>query len=209
MFAIYNIDGRRFRDNLENLRKVRSPHNTNQSELNANIAQDETVIIQGVKTEPVASAGLKSYREMLHLNEREPIFHAYQIMQHPVVTLPVDLPIKEAYQLFKKHGYSQMPVSNLQLQIVGILNYKSLLNIVFEQTGSITFNSTQTVEDLMQPEVITADPVSDIRRIALAMVEYELTCMPIVNQQDHLVGIVTRTDFLKAIVKDPPISLWS
>ncbi|WP_127469838.1 HPP family protein [Thiomicrorhabdus aquaedulcis] len=209
MFAIYNIDGRRFRDNLEALKRVRAPDPSEAFNLHSNVAQDETVIIQGLKTETLNTKGLEAYRTMLHLNERAPIFHAYQLMSHPVITLPIDLPIIDAYQLMKKHKFNQMPVSTAQMQLVGLVTLTDLLAFIIDDNNKVSFVTNKTVKDAMTSEVITADPVSDVRRIAHVMVEYNLTSVPIVNDQDNLIGIVTRTDLLKAMLKDPPLSLWS
>lgn len=208
MFAIYNIEGRRFRDNLENLKRVHSPHKADEVGFHSNIAQDETVVIQGKETEKVNPKGLDAYRKMLHVNERAQVFHAYQLMSHPVVTLPVETPIQEAYHLFKTHNVNQMPVSSQQVQLIGLVTLQNLLAFIIEDGDQISFVKNKTVKDAMSPEVITADPVSDVRRIASVMVDYDVTAVPIVNEQDHLVGIVTRSDLLKAMLKDPPLSLW-
>lgn len=208
MFAIYNIEGRRFRDNLENLKRVHSPHKADQVSFHENIAQDETVIIQGNTTEKVNSQGLETYRKMLHVNKGTQIFHAYQLMSHPVITLPVDTPIQDAYHLFKAHDVDQMPVNSYQLQLIGLVTLKDLLAFIIEDGDQISFVRDKTVQDAMSPEVITADPVSDVRRIANVMVEYNVSAVPIVNEQDHLVGIVSRSDLLKAMLQDPPLSLW-
>ena len=61
----------------------------------------------------------------------------------------------------------------------------------------------------MSQEVITADPVSDIRRIAQVMQEYHLDGVPIVDEQDALIGIVSRNDILRAVINDPPLTMWS
>ena len=49
MFAIYNVDGCRFRDTLENLRKVRKTQSGPGAQLQSDVAEDET--------QPVATAG--------------------------------------------------------------------------------------------------------------------------------------------------------
>lgn len=61
----------------------------------------------------------------------------------------------------------------------------------------------------MAKEVITADPISDIRRVAQVMQEYHLSGVPIVNDQDSLMGIVSRSDMLRAVTNDPPLNMWS
>ena len=61
----------------------------------------------------------------------------------------------------------------------------------------------------MSKEVITSDPVSDIRRIAQVMQQYKLHAVPIVDEQDALIGIVSRSDILRALINDPPLNIWS
>jgi CBS domain-containing protein len=209
MFAIYNIQGRRFRDNLENFKRIYSPHALQNAKLQADTAKDETVIIQGVQDEPINEKGLATYRQMLKVNERAPIFHAYQLMSHPVMTLPLSLPLEEAYQTIKKQPFNQMPVSNPQMQLVGMLSLNNLLEFIILNGTQNAFKAGKTVQDAMTEEVITADPISDIRRVANVMVTYDVTSVPVVNEQDHLVGIITRSDLVKAMIKDPPLSLWS
>jgi len=207
MFAIYNIQGRRFRDNLENLKRVYNPQALKNVNIQTDVAQDETVIIQGIEQQPVNKKGLAAYDAMINSNERAPIFHAYQLMTHPVSTLPLNLPLDEAYQIIKKQPFNHMPVSDAQLHLVGMLSLTNMLT--FMDTVQNGFIPGSTVQDAMTEEVITADPVSDIRRIASVMTFYNVTSVPIVNEQDHLVGIITRSDLIKAMIKDPPLSLWS
>jgi len=207
MFAIYNIQGRRFRDNLENLKRVHTPHSLHKVNIQSDISKDETVIIQGVQDEPVSRKGLATYREMLKTNERSPIFHAYQLMTHPVITLPLALPLDEAYLIIKNQPFNQMPVSDSKLQLVGMISLTNMLT--FMDTVQNGFVRGTTVQDAMTENVITADPVADVRRVANVMINYDVTSVPIVNEQDHLVGIITRSDLVKAMIKDPPLSLWS
>ena len=63
--------------------------------------------------------------------------------------------------------------------------------------------------DIAKEDVITSDPISDIRRVAKVMVDFNLNAMPIVSQEDKIVGIVSRTDILKAVSTIPPLRLWT
>ena len=55
---------------------------------------------------------------------------------------------------------------------------------------------------------ICADLVTDIRRIARVLLETGLTALPVVDEASSLAGIVSRGDILRAVVSDPPLSLW-
>jgi len=213
MFAIYNIQGRRFRDNLEKLQKVHQPDNANKVPFHANIAQDETLVIQGAtdtdNIEMHSQKGAQAYRDMLDLNHRTPVLHVYQLMSHSVVTILMSASIEEAHRYFQKHSFNQMPVLNLQHQIVGIITVKGLLKFMTIDEEDVHYLSGKTVADAMSTEVITADPVSDVRRVAKVMLEYHLDGIPIVNEHDHLVGIVSRSDIMRAVINDPPLSLWT
>jgi CBS domain-containing protein len=203
MFAIYNIHGRTFRDRLETLRKVKKPNQTENFQLRQDVTKDETEIIPGSHSEELPNnKNIATYREMLHANTRTVIVHAYQIMSHPVITLNSNSSVAQAYEFFQKYSYNQLPVLSPQVKLVGLISRLDVIQANYRQPQI-------TIADLMASDVITADPVSDIRRVASVLYNYKLTALPIVNEQDHLVGIITKTDILKALMNDPPISLWT
>lgn len=210
MFAIYNIQGRAFRDNMEALKKVKNPHAVQRVDSQQDTAQDETIVIQGVdrstNTEQIGSVvdktGIDAYRKMLHANEKTVIVHAHQIMTHPVTTLVSNITATQAFEDFEKYGFNQFPVMTPQMKLIGMIDRANVMQAYYE-------TPLKTLAELINEEVITADPVSDVRRIAQVMHEYKLSAIPIVNDQDKLVGLISKTDILKALITDPPLSLWA
>jgi len=214
MFAIYDIEGRRFRNTLENLRKVLGAQSSAETLLWANSAGDETRAVTGTargkpRESILSSKAVQAYREMRHLNRREPIYHAHQLMSHPVSTVPLEMGIIEAQRYFQEQKLQQMPVMSTQKRIVGMLSLEDLLQFIVVDDGQMQYVSGKRVADAMSREVITADPVSDIRRVAQVMQEYHLDAVPIVDEQDALIGIVSRSDILRAVMNDPPLTMWS
>ena len=157
----------------------------------------------------VSSKAVQAYREMRHLNRREPIYHAHQLMSHPVSTVPFEMGILDAQRYFLEQKLQQMPVMNAQQHIVGMLSLEDLLQFIIIDDDQTQYVGGKRVADAMSREVITADPVSDIRRVAQVMLEYHLDAVPIVDEQDALIGIVSRSDILRAVMNDPPLTMWS
>ena len=214
MFAIYDIQGRSFRDTLENLRKVREAQDSarirswpNASEQEPRLIPDSTSGKTGKA--PVSGKAIEAYREMRHLNQREPVYHAYQLMSYPVSTVSMEMGVLDAQSHFQQQGFRQMPVINAEHRIVGMLSVEDLLQFIIIDDGKMQYVDGKRVADAMSPGVITADPVSDIRRVAQVMLEYHLHSIPIADDQDKLIGIVARSDILRAVMNDPPLTMWS
>lgn len=53
-----------------------------------------------------------------------------------------------------------------------------------------------------------ASTLTDIRRIARVMLDRDVDGVPIVNEAGVLLGFVSRSDILRAVVTDPPLSMW-
>jgi CBS domain-containing protein len=67
----------------------------------------------------------------------------------------------------------------------------------------------QSVTDLMLTPIPSVAPETDIRRLARVLLDTGLPGLPVVDEQDHVIGFVSRTDILRAVVADPPLDLWT
>ncbi len=213
MFAVYNVQGRSFRNSLEELRKVHAPTPGDrpgkppdgQTGRGGTAAQGS-----GGKSQPGPNAeAVRTYRQTLNISVHEQVFHAHQIMSAPVSTLPMDANIAAAWQHFQQRDVRQVPVLDHRQQIVGLLSLENLLHYVITDGSNVRFTRGKTVKNAMTHPVVTADPVTDIRRIARLMQEYRLHAVPIVDERDLLVGLVSRTDILRTLANNPRLSLWA
>jgi CBS domain-containing protein len=100
-----------------------------------------------------------------------------------------------------------MPVLSERRLITGIVTQHGIEKALLEKTGA--GDSTRIIGDVMSPEVITADPITDIRRIVKLLLDFHMNAVPIVNDQDLLIGIVSRKDVLRAVINDPPLRLFT
>ena len=215
MFAIYDVQGRRFRNTLEHLQKVRATQASQRASLRSDGGEQAPQNLAeqtGDRTadhHPLSYDARQAYLDILHIKEREAVVHAYQLMSHPVITVPLALDIPVAWQRFREQPYHQLPVLDRQQRIVGILSERDLLRFLVTDGEQISFVPGKAVADAMTSEVITADPVTDVRRIAHVMLSYHLSAVPVVDEQDALIGLVSRSDILRAVTSEPPLSLWT
>ena len=69
-------------------------------------------------------------------------------------------------------------------------------------------NIKTKVGDVMTLEVLTASRKTDIRYITRLFVENRIGSIPIMDDR-KIVGIITRNDILKAVIKNYKIELWT
>ena len=67
---------------------------------------------------------------------------------------------------------------------------------------------SRAASDVMTGPIVSADPVSDVGRVAPVMLRFWLPAVPVTNDEHALAGIVSHGDVLRAIAVDPPITLW-
>lgn len=63
--------------------------------------------------------------------------------------------------------------------------------------------------NVMMTAMINIVPITDIRRVARVLHGYHLSGLPVVSEQAERAGILTRSDVLRALANDPPLSLWA
>ena len=205
MFAIYDTQGLRYRDTLENLRALRTPRSQHTADRNPNAPKQKT----SKDDDGLNEKAINAYRSVLKVKAGEPIVHAHQIMTSPVQTLCPNTTIEEAWHTLRSNDVRQVPVTTADLQPVGMLSMEDLLKAVVIEREKLTYAHRGSINKLMSTEVWAAEPITDVRRIAQVLGEYRLNAVPIVDARGVVSGIVSRTDMLRALATNPPLSLWT
>jgi CBS-domain-containing membrane protein len=206
MFLVYGISGRTFAGPLEEYNRVHAA--TNVSRVRKVVAKGDDLSVKTSVSKP-HEAAIKAYTEQVEADvDRGPLYHAYQIMSHQVITVMADDEVAHAWRVLRDHKIHQAPVLDAGKKLVGIVSERDLLTAINIDHGQILDVLHRKVRDVMTSPVVAAEPVTDIRRIATMMLERAVDGMPIVDENQALVGFISRTDILQAVITDPPLSLW-
>jgi len=201
MFHIFTIEGLRPNVSLEKI--LHHPYRVERKTDGSRVRRFEEYVRDSLSSKPgFGQSGVAAYdsasREV-SLPRSEPIIHAHQIMSSPVVTLPPDVAITDAWEIFRYHRLRYMPVLDME-NITGMLSDRDIFCSLVEENGRIVSREGKSVKDIMVKEVITSDMATDIRRIALVMFHRHIGAMPVVKPDGRLAGIITRSDILHALV---------
>ena len=123
------------------------------------------------------------------------------IMTKDVVTVKPDDSLEVVKDLlFHKH-FHHLPVVDEDYKLVGILTSWDLIknNLKFEEY------SGKKVSDVMTSKVVTLGPNEKVGAAAMIFLKHLFHGLPIVDDDRHLVGIVTTHDVLKyQFIKEYP-----
>ena len=137
-----------------------------------------------------------------------------ELMSGAVITAPPWMPILEARNLMVKERIRHLPVRVAGGELLGIVTDRDIrLNLPSRATSLSVWEINHllfklTVEEVMTQAVITVGPDRPARDAARLMVEHQIGALP-VEDDGHLVGIVTETDFVRAFIRmDTPLAAW-
>ena len=206
MFAIYGISGPVFQGTLETLSRLPPVKRRGLVAPVKRVGdQTEPVVVTGSPGEQAVTA----YQAMLPKSlERGPLYHANQIMQPDVISVSADEDVARAWHVLVDHQIHQAPELDASRTLVGLVNERTLLTTLNVDAGEVRDVLFKRVRDVMITPVVAATPVTDIRRIARVMLERDVDGVPIVSETGSLLGFVSRGDILRAVVTDPPLSVW-
>lgn len=207
MFYVHGIGGQTFSGPLEQLERVNGLTRLRRVRP---VAQDgdETSLIDAVVPYR-QDAAVRAYRQMVSPElDRGPLYHAHQVMSRPVILVADDCAVAQAWRTLRDQHIHQAPVVDERQRLVGIVSERDLLTAIDVEGDQILAARQRLVRDVMTTPVVAAAPVTDIRRIAAVMLDKGVDGVPVVNEVGHIIGFVSRSDILRAVVTDPPVSLW-
>ena len=124
------------------------------------------------------------------------MFKAKDIMTKVVVSAQPDMPIYDAIRTLANRNITGLPVVDADLNLVGVLSEKDVLKMLYATEDS----PEQTVNDFMSTNVVSFDVNNSLIDLCDCLVENKFRRVPI-TQDGKLVGIVSRSDIIRAILK--------
>ncbi len=110
-------------------------------------------------------------------------------------TLSPDLSIHEAGILMRRYGHEGFPVVEKQTDgreiLLGVLTRRETDRALNHNLGDAP------VRRFMQADQVTVRPTDSIATLHKTMIESHWGQIPVVDEQDRIIGIVTRTDLIK------------
>jgi len=113
----------------------------------------------------------------------------------PVALAPADT-LEQARFLLERYPFRHLPVVDLNA-LVGLVSDRDLLlarGLTSERRGSVV-----RIHELMHTPVLTIDPEVRARIAARKLLDAHIGALPVVTGAGRLVGIVSTSDFLRAL----------
>ncbi len=140
-----------------------------------------------------------------------PAVLARDLMKSPVLTLPSDSTLLDAWMLMSHKGFHHIPITSLHDTLVGMVSHRDLLRHVPElvTAGDSSQASARRLAEIMTSRVISSTPMTEIREVARVMLDEQIHAVPILDNARCLVGILSAQDLLQGIANHGPLELWT
>lgn len=157
-------------------------------------------------------AAQQAYEEQTrHTRPSKPAMLARDLMTAPVLTLPSDSTLAEAWAIMTRRSFRHLPIVSLHGALVGMVSDRDLIRHVPElvTNGVATQAAGRKLAEIMSPRVFSATPTTDIRDIARVMMEERVGALPILDSERRPIGIISKQDLLRGLANHGPLELWT
>jgi CBS domain-containing protein len=138
------------------------------------------------------------------------------LMTTEVLTVPATAPMKDAATLMAEHRVSGLPVVDGDRHVLGVVSEGDIL---FKETGPpdrpsllerlLTVPSTdsdlklaaRTAGEAMSAPAVTIGQRRPVTEAAARMIDEGVNRLPVVDDEQRLIGIVTRADLVRAFIR--------
>jgi CBS domain-containing protein len=121
------------------------------------------------------------------------------LMTRQVVTLEAEDALIQVDDLLKRHHIRHVPVVQGR-KLVGMVSHRDLIRALARQPAG-TGAQPLSLRDVMTRDVETVGPHASAREAIEMLLDRRFGCLPVVDTQGNLVGIVTESDFMRLALR--------
>lgn len=137
------------------------------------------------------------------------------VMTRTVIAIKEDSDINEAARVFSEGNVSGLPVVDNENSVIGVITEADILSAAGMGKG-YTFKDLlrhilgeptrkkkkgDKVKGIMTTPAITTKPDADIREVAGILDEKKIKRLPVIDDENRLIGIISRADIVRAFNK--------
>lgn len=129
-------------------------------------------------------------------NEKQIDFYALNVMTSELVTESPDTALNTIREKMKVLGAHHIPVVQ-NFRLIGLISDRDLLKI--DQSSAFYFLKAS---DIMTTVLVVCDEDTPIEQLAKVLLVEKINCLPVIDKNHKLIGVITRSDILRVIVEN-------
>ena len=128
-------------------------------------------------------------------------------MRAPAVTINIAAPLSEALALMREHDVRRLPATLDTGELRGIITQGDIRGAdILRVAGLDPVDIADAlrhvkVADVMSQDPLTVTPETGLREAALLMIENKIGGLPVVDDENSVVGIITESDLFEALLQ--------
>ena len=123
--------------------------------------------------------------------------HVAEVMTRNVIATAPDHSVQEAITLVARHCFRHLLVVTGDQRLAGVISDRDLLRFMIREPSW----STASVAEMMRSDPVTVSPDTLLSTAIAEMLKRRINCLPVVDADKLVVGILTSTDLLKTFHK--------
>ena len=120
------------------------------------------------------------------------------------VTTPPDTAVGEVWRIMNERRFRHMLVAEDSGHLVGIVTQRDLLVTARASERKIDFDDDRPVSEVMSRTMDTVRPECCAAEAARHMLRTKRSCLPVVDEEGALVGVLTEADYLRLATRGAP-----
>lgn len=130
---------------------------------------------------------------------------AADIMMDDVITANADTSVHDAIQRMTDQRIHHLPIIDASGKLLAIVSDRALLRAQCQKE----FNDNESIMTVAQRPVYCVHRDTDIRQTARLLCDFHIGALPVIDDQQQLAGIITRSDILRLVSDYGPLELWA
>jgi CBS domain-containing protein len=128
------------------------------------------------------------------------------VMTRQLIALTEQDTVENIHSGMQRFRFRHLPVVTQENKLIGLVTERDMIRAEAEAAADSGDDKSglakdTPVSDIMNRDILTTRPDTDLATAGKAMLQKKIGCLPIIIEDETLVGIVTASDFVKIVVQ--------